>query len=96
VNQLPGRAGSHYISEAAGWTEWNMPADVLWYEVPTGDSLQDHADPDKVEGIWVHTWNPDMPGDEHWFWVRSYYPLDWDEWDDLIELQMDTHNMALA
>lgn len=93
---MPGQSGDHYEAEAAGWTEWGQPDDVLWYEVPEGNTIRESVNPGDVEGIWVHTWNVDGR-DEHWFWVRSYMPLiSWQEWDDLIANISDMHNMVFA
>lgn len=93
---MPGRPGAHYDTEVTGWTEWGQPDDVLWYEVPDGETVRDHVDPADVEGLWVHAWNTDDPADEHWFWVRSYMTLNWDQWDALIDIVGDMHSMAFA
>ena len=87
-----------YGVEVAGWTEWDQPDDVLWYEVPEDHSLRDvnNLDPHDIEGLWVHVYNLDDPQDEHWFWVRSYMSLDFDQWDDLVAGAMDMHGMTLA
>lgn len=93
---MPGRSGSHYNSEAVGWTEFNQPPDTNWYEVPEGSTIRDNVDAGDVEAIWVHVYNVDDPSDDHWFWVRSYMSLDWDQWDYIVGQTADMHNMSLS
>lgn len=82
-----------YDFEAAGWSEFNQPDDVLWYE---GKPSDQDVNPSDVEGIWVHAYLVDGD-DEHWFWVRTYTSLDdWEQWLDLIGLTLEMHNMSMA
>jgi hypothetical protein len=85
-------------AEIAGFTTWDQSDDILWREIPLGESIQsieDSPDPSEVEGVWVHAWDSNDPSNEIWFWERTYTPLDsWEMWDDLIDLGMDRYNNA--
>ena len=87
-------------AEILGFTTWDQPDDILWQEIPDGESIQsieDAPDPADVEGVWVHAWDSDDPSNEIWFWERTYTPLDtWGEWDDLVDLGMDRYSSAPA
>lgn len=73
---------------------------VLWDDslltVPQGSTIRDEVEAENVQGIHVHVWDPENPSDNHWWWIWSYAPLDWDQWDDQIDLNGDMHNFAMA
>jgi hypothetical protein len=91
---LPG-----YEIEVRGWTEWNdegpIPGSGAFHDVPTGQSIQDVVDPADVMGVWLRAFDPET-GDEHFWWLWTYSTLDWDQWDDLIDMSTDMHNIAMA
>lgn len=50
-------------------------------------------DLDATYSIRVFAWDP-VTGDQKTWWVHSPYPLDsWDDWNDLIEGQMEMHGI---
>ena len=87
-------------AEILGFTTWDQSPDILWQEIPDGESIksiEDSPDPAEVEGVWVHAWDSENPTNERWFWTRTYTPLDsWDEWDDLIVIAMDQYETSPA
>lgn len=87
-------------AEILGFTTWDQPNDILWQEIPEGESIQsirDAPDPADIEGVWVRAWDSSDPTSEIFFWERTYTPLEtWEEWDDLVDLGMDRYSSAPA
>lgn len=87
-------------AEILGWTTWDQPDDILWHEIPEGESIQsieDSPDPSEIEGVWVHAWDSNDPSNERYFWTRTYTPLDsWEQWDFLVDVAMDQYESQPA
>lgn len=89
-----------YEVEVRGWAEWDddgpIPGSSAFHEVPDEESIRDVMDdPREVEGLWLRAYDPDT-GAEHYYWLWTYYGLDWDEWDNLIDGSMEMHGYVLA
>lgn len=93
-----------YEIEVRGWAEWDdtgpIPGSGAYHNVGDDDSIRDifdreDRDPGDVEGLWVRAYDPET-GAEHYYWLWTYYGLEWDEWDDLIDGSMEMHGFSLA
>lgn len=76
-----------------GWRGFDQESDESPHR---GRPSAANVEPGDVEAVYVHAYD-DETGEEHWFWVRTYYSFgDWQEWLDLIGLTMEMHGMTLA
>lgn len=89
-----------YEIEVRGWAEWDdsgpIPGSGAFHEVPDYESIRDVVDdPGAIEGLWLRAYDPDT-GQETYWWLWTYYGLEWDEWDDLIDGSVEMYGIALA
>lgn len=72
-----------YWYEVRGWKDYN--------DDPHDGEPQDMG---AAFGLYVHVWNSEDPEDDHWWWTYSGEPEDWEDWQYIIEAQMEMHGYA--
>jgi hypothetical protein len=89
-----------YELEVRGWAEWDddgpIPGSGAFHDVPDDTAIREIVDdPGSIEGLWMRAFDPET-GEEHYWWIWTYYSLNWDEWDNLIDGSAEMYNYVMA